>query len=178
MCVLLFLFRQREYSSLLQYFLSDCMRGRSQPMCRVAKSDFGSRTITPNHTEAWSEVSDSIQFSQSVAHYSKLRFFIASIALQVACDLIITTSMVCYLLKNRTSIPRFVRGISFPTINLPRSRTDSVLNALALYTISCGTLTACAYPSPTGLTLTTSPSISAIVCLITVGFACSTALLC
>jgi hypothetical protein len=76
-------------------------------------------TITPTRAEA----------------HSELRFFIASVAMQVACDLIITTSMVCYLLKNRTSIPR----------------TDSVLNALALYTISCGTLTA----------------VSAIACLIT-----------
>ncbi|KAH9043584.1 hypothetical protein EDB84DRAFT_1559186 [Lactarius hengduanensis] len=97
-----------------------CMRGKSQSLGKVAKSDFGSRAITPNETEA----------------HSKLRFFIASVALQVACDMIITTSMVCYLLNTRTNIPR----------------TDSVLNTLALYTISCGTLTA----------------ISAIACLIIV----------
>ncbi|KAI9451222.1 hypothetical protein BJY52DRAFT_126078 [Lactarius psammicola] len=46
-------------------------------------------TITPNETEA----------------HNKLRFFIASVAMQVTCDMIITTSMVCYLLKNRTNIP-------------------------------------------------------------------------
>ncbi|KAI9436993.1 hypothetical protein H4582DRAFT_2078069 [Lactarius indigo] len=79
-----------------------------------------SLAITPNETEA----------------HNKLRFFIASVAMQVACDMIITTSMVCFLLKNRTNIPR----------------TDSILNTLALYTISCGTLTA----------------ISAIACLIMV----------
>ncbi|KAF8261014.1 hypothetical protein EI94DRAFT_1747033 [Lactarius quietus] len=66
----------------------------------------------------------------------KLPFFIASVAMQVACDIIITTSMVFYLFKIRTSIPR----------------TNSVLNTLALYIISCGTLTA----------------ISSIVCLVTV----------
>ncbi|KAH9172824.1 hypothetical protein EDB89DRAFT_839009 [Lactarius sanguifluus] len=79
-----------------------------------------SLATTPNETEA----------------HSKLRFFIASVAMQVACDMIITTSMVCYLLNTRTNIPR----------------TDSILNTLALYAISCGTLTA----------------ISAIACLITV----------
>lgn len=76
--------------------------------------------ITPNEEEA----------------HSELRFFIASVAMQAVCDMIITTSMVCYLLKNRTKIPR----------------TDSILNTLALYTISCGTLTA----------------ISGVACLITV----------
>ncbi|KAH8981545.1 hypothetical protein EDB92DRAFT_1953012 [Lactarius akahatsu] len=101
-------------------FGQSCMRGKSQSLGRVAKSDFGSRAITPNETEA----------------HSKLRFFIASVAMQVACDMIITTSMVCYLLNTRTNIPR----------------TDSILNTLALYTISCGTLTA----------------ISAIACLIMV----------
>ncbi|KAH9043585.1 hypothetical protein EDB84DRAFT_1559187 [Lactarius hengduanensis] len=102
------------------FFVLACMRGKYQTLGRVAKSDFGSRAITPNETEA----------------HSKLRFFIASVAMQVACDMIITTSMVCYLLNTRTNIPR----------------TDSILNTLALYTISCGTLTA----------------ISAIACLIMV----------
>ncbi|KAH9036636.1 hypothetical protein EDB85DRAFT_2142989 [Lactarius pseudohatsudake] len=81
-------------------FVLDCMRGKYQSLGRVAKSDFGSRAITPNETEA----------------HTKLRFFIASVALQVACDMIITTSMVCYLLNTRTNIPR----------------TDSILNTLAL----------------------------------------------
>lgn len=76
-----------------------------------------------------------ITASEMEAHI-KLRFFVASIAMQAACDIIITTSMVWYLLKNRSSIPR----------------TNSVLNTLALYTISCGTLTA----------------ISSIACLVTV----------
>ncbi|KAH9005777.1 hypothetical protein EDB86DRAFT_3098299 [Lactarius hatsudake] len=102
------------------FFVLACMRGKSQSLGRVAKSDFGSRAITPNETEA----------------HNELRFFIASVAMQVVCDLIITTSMVCYLLNTRTNIPR----------------TDSLLNTLALYTISCGTLTA----------------ISAIACLIMV----------
>jgi hypothetical protein len=148
MCVLLFYFIFPTGTPIVTSVFCIRMYAWQIPVfVRVAKSDFGSRTITPTRAEAHSEVSDSIQHSQqSISHYSKLRFFIASVAMQVACDLIITTSMVCYLLKNRTSIPRFVRGISFPTINsLPR-RTDSVLNALALYTISCGTLTACVYP--------------------------------
>ncbi|KAI0262481.1 hypothetical protein BC834DRAFT_891571 [Gloeopeniophorella convolvens] len=68
--------------------------------------------------------------------HSHIRFFIATIAMQAACDIIITTSMVCYLMQNRTSVPR----------------TNSVLNMLALYIISCGTLTA----------------LSGVTCLITI----------
>ncbi|KAI0247775.1 hypothetical protein BJV78DRAFT_1363970 [Lactifluus subvellereus] len=55
----------------------------------------------------------------------KLSFLIASIAIQAACDVIITTSMVYYLFRNRSTIPRI----------------NSVLNLLTLYIITCGTLT-------------------------------------
>ncbi|KAI9440961.1 hypothetical protein H4582DRAFT_1509283 [Lactarius indigo] len=52
------------------------------------------------------------------------RFFIATLAPGVPCDILINAGMVYYLLSNRSQI----------------RRTNNVLNLLAIYSINCGTL--------------------------------------
>jgi len=56
--------------------------------------------------------------------FEDIIFFIAKLACDVLCDVLITFGMVYILLSNRTQF----------------RRTNSVLNLLAIYTINCGTL--------------------------------------
>ncbi|KAH9169118.1 hypothetical protein EDB89DRAFT_2073314 [Lactarius sanguifluus] len=51
-------------------------------------------------------------------------FLIATLACKIPCDVLITTGMVYYLLRNHTQV----------------RRTNNVLNLLAIYSVNCGTL--------------------------------------